>query len=450
MVPSRWKPPSVSFHCHTNDSGGVPRWMQSRRWTVASTCSLAPWRSSASAPSAALARRSRADWRRIVLRSRFICPVLLELFVSGIATFGTRPCLTTSATNMFHCPPSSAGVASRCATVRSSTSRSDVAMTDSSQWLAFSNLSQKSRWFCENSKSLTLSFSRALARSRLVPAKSQQRPLFSWEVAVQSSRRFETEWSMPVTTRRSSAISSTDVVVTAFWSIRAVGSASNAFVRRSTRSGARSRGMGHSFELLGIPASYAAPPAPTRSRPTRVSARPHSSERPATRVAAGRSHALGDDLDRHRCGVRLRGSPDLVGGEGARDERRVVPELDDRPRRRLTGHGLQRPLWQAVLEALAPAALGTPVGVDDPLAEGGDDRDAGSRRPVGQQRCVVAAVEAQVLRRHGRGRPPCSSRAWFPRPHPVRGQRAVKAMIAAEAASWPDAAAATTEAIGIG
>ena len=190
---------------------------------------------------------------------------------------------------------------------------------------------------------------------------------------------------MLVTTRRSSAMSSTDVVVTAFCSIRAVGSASNAFVRRSTRSGARSRGMGHSFELLGIPASYAAQPAPTRPRP-------HPSERPATRVRPGRSHALGDDLDRDDAGIRLRGSPDLVGGEGPGDERRVGAEVDDRPRRRLTGHGLR---------ARPAVGRARSAGSTHPRCGGSCGRPTRSapRRP----RCRRAATRrAAGARRHGR------------------------------------------------
>ncbi len=75
----------------------------------------------------------------------FICAVADELSVSGIADFGTRPCLRTSATNMFHWPPSPIGSDSRCATVRSSTSRSAVSMIASRKKLARSNLSQNSR-----------------------------------------------------------------------------------------------------------------------------------------------------------------------------------------------------------------------------------------------------------------------------------------------------------------
>ena len=48
--------------------------------------------------------------------------------LSGIALFGTRPCLVTMLTNMFHCPPSSNGFSSRNATVRSSTSRVAVSI----------------------------------------------------------------------------------------------------------------------------------------------------------------------------------------------------------------------------------------------------------------------------------------------------------------------------------
>ncbi len=109
---------------------------------VVRVCSFASCSSPIDAPPAAAARRSRAACRRMVERSRFIEAVLLDECVSGIATFGTRPCFATSATNMFHWPPSSAGVDIRWATVRSSTSRSAVSMTDSSQWLAFSSLSQ--------------------------------------------------------------------------------------------------------------------------------------------------------------------------------------------------------------------------------------------------------------------------------------------------------------------
>ncbi len=136
--------------------------------------------------------------------------------VSGIAESGTRPCLATSATNMFHCPPSSDGVESRCATVRSSTSRSRVSSTDSRKWLAFSILSQNSRWFWENSKSLTPSRAAVPVRSRLSPANSQQRPLFFWSETFRSVSRWDTVVSMEVTTPRSSATSVTGRLDTAF------------------------------------------------------------------------------------------------------------------------------------------------------------------------------------------------------------------------------------------
>ena len=41
--------------------------------------------------------------------SRFIFAVCEDDQVSGMAYFGTMPYFSTSATNMFHCPPSSAG-----------------------------------------------------------------------------------------------------------------------------------------------------------------------------------------------------------------------------------------------------------------------------------------------------------------------------------------------------
>ena len=104
-----------------------------------------------------------------------------------MADFGTRPYLRTRATNMFHWPPSSAGVRMRCATVRSSTSRSTVASTCSSQKLAFSSRSQNWTKACENSKFFTPSSAATPTRSRLSPANIQHRPLFSWLVTAQSS-----------------------------------------------------------------------------------------------------------------------------------------------------------------------------------------------------------------------------------------------------------------------
>ena len=55
-----------------------------------------------------------------------------------------------------------------------------------------------------------------------------------------------------------------------------------------------------------------------------------------------------------------------------------------------------------MLEALLPATLGPTVRVHDPVAQGGDDRDARAAVPVREQRRVVATVEAQVPRRHDR------------------------------------------------
>ena len=93
-------------------------------------------------------------------------------------------------------------------------------MMDSSQWLAFSSLSQNSRWFWENSKSFTPSVRAAPTRSRLAPANSQHRPLFFWSVTAQSSSRCDIDGSVCVTTARSRATSSTGVVATAFCSSR--------------------------------------------------------------------------------------------------------------------------------------------------------------------------------------------------------------------------------------
>ena len=75
----------------------------------------------------------------------FMGAVCDEDSVSGITESGTRPWRATRATNMFHWPPSSDGVESRWATVRSSTSRSLVSRIASRKWLAFSSLSQNSR-----------------------------------------------------------------------------------------------------------------------------------------------------------------------------------------------------------------------------------------------------------------------------------------------------------------
>ena len=67
----------------------------------------------ASVPRAAASRTDLAPWRSRLRRIEFIAPVLLELWVSGMNALGTRPCLLTMATNMFHWPPSSAGESSR-------------------------------------------------------------------------------------------------------------------------------------------------------------------------------------------------------------------------------------------------------------------------------------------------------------------------------------------------
>ena len=82
-------------------------------------------RRSSSSTAVAAARRSRAPWRSTLRRIVVHAARSPTSSASRASTdFGTRPCLRTSATNMFHCPPSSATLRSRCATVRSSTSRS--------------------------------------------------------------------------------------------------------------------------------------------------------------------------------------------------------------------------------------------------------------------------------------------------------------------------------------
>jgi hypothetical protein len=64
-------------------------------------------------PAANASRTDLAPWRSRLRSAEFIAPVLRELSVSGMNAFGTRPCLVTMATNMFHWPPSSAGVSRR-------------------------------------------------------------------------------------------------------------------------------------------------------------------------------------------------------------------------------------------------------------------------------------------------------------------------------------------------
>jgi len=113
----------LSAHCQRKRSGGVPRWIQRMRWTSSTMRCLHCCRSSAGQP-----RSSNAPWRRTLRRISFIRAVLDELCVSGMTDFGTTPCLATSATNMFHCPPSPATSETRNATVRSSRSLSAVSI----------------------------------------------------------------------------------------------------------------------------------------------------------------------------------------------------------------------------------------------------------------------------------------------------------------------------------
>ena len=73
-TPSRWNSRSLSVHCQSKRSGGVPRWMHSTRWTTLSTSAFAA-RAASVPPAANASRTDLAPWRSRLRSTEFIGPV---------------------------------------------------------------------------------------------------------------------------------------------------------------------------------------------------------------------------------------------------------------------------------------------------------------------------------------------------------------------------------------